>query len=255
MKLTTRFKKLTLWNKLGAIGAICSMLGLLGWLVWPKGTGEIQKAVNSPAAVIQKMQDSPGAVQVGRMNVEQINLQRPETQTNPSGEITPEKPAEPSEYLTLLIGDGSFKISTSDYRRGKAIKPLMFFCGSDYEITFRKGQDRVLVSAEVTSVDGRVVAEIKDNKWIVNRNNYFKKTSTERGLEVVDNYNLPILQVEVVDESTIAMCGVFVSKDMTIVATKKGISVMGGQRSLDQIRKELKTLPRLFIDTTAPEDQ
>jgi len=38
MKLRTRFKRLTFWNKLGAIGSLCSIVGLLlaiGFWLWP----------------------------------------------------------------------------------------------------------------------------------------------------------------------------------------------------------------------------
>lgn len=76
MKLTTRFKRLTVWNKLAAIGAICSILAFLGWLLWPKGTGDtavrieadqkavVQAPMHSPGSVMQTMSDSPGGRQV-----------------------------------------------------------------------------------------------------------------------------------------------------------------------------------------------
>lgn len=68
---------------MGVIGAICSILGLLGWLLWPKddGTsvkidagqnGVVQAPVNSPNAVIQNMSSSPGSTQIavtGDLNV------------------------------------------------------------------------------------------------------------------------------------------------------------------------------------------
>jgi len=163
-----------------------------------------------------------------------------------SGQFGPEAPAKPSEYLTVIVGTTRLRISTPDYRRGYAIRPLENLCGSDYAITFRKGQDRVLVSAQVTSIDGKVVASIKDNEWEINPNNYFKRTHSSRGLEVTDNYNLPILQIEIIDESTVALRGVFISKKMVVVATENGTSMMGGPPSLDKIRDALQDLPRLF---------
>ena len=75
MKITERFKRLNLWNKLGVIGATCSILAFLGWLLWPKGSGTsieidadqnsvVQAPVNSPGAVVQNMTDSPGGTQI-----------------------------------------------------------------------------------------------------------------------------------------------------------------------------------------------
>lgn len=163
-----------------------------------------------------------------------------------SGQFGPKVPTKPSEYLTVLLGTSSLRISTPDYRRGKAIKPFSNMYGFDYPITFRKGEDRVLVSAQVTSIDGKVVADIKDNEWEINPNNYFKRTYSELGLEVTDNFNLPILQVKVIDENTVALHGVFISKTTVVVATESGESVMSGLPSLDRIRDELQNLPRLF---------
>ena len=34
MKFITRFKRLTFWNKLGVLGATCSILGFIGWLLY-----------------------------------------------------------------------------------------------------------------------------------------------------------------------------------------------------------------------------
>ena len=34
MKFITRFKRLTFWNKLGVLGATCSILGFTGWLLY-----------------------------------------------------------------------------------------------------------------------------------------------------------------------------------------------------------------------------
>ena len=88
MKLTTRFKRLTMWNKLGAIGAICSILAFLGWLLWPKGTGDttvrivadhnvvVQAPVHSPGAVMQNMSGSPGGTQVAGDYVVQNEARR-----------------------------------------------------------------------------------------------------------------------------------------------------------------------------------
>jgi len=72
MKFITRYKKLTFWNKLGAVGAACSILALIIWFIWPKGPGDItigpeavvQVPVNSLGAVMQNMSDSPGGMQV-----------------------------------------------------------------------------------------------------------------------------------------------------------------------------------------------
>ena len=76
MNLWQRFKRLKFWGKLAAIGSLCSILAFISCLFWKLGTSvdvnvqdspeaRIQTAVNSPGSVLQQMQDSPGAIQVG----------------------------------------------------------------------------------------------------------------------------------------------------------------------------------------------
>jgi len=50
MKLFTRFKMLTFWNKLGAIGSVVSIVSFVGWLLWPQGD-------KSPVAIVKGIQD------------------------------------------------------------------------------------------------------------------------------------------------------------------------------------------------------
>ncbi|HLB74860.1 MAG TPA: hypothetical protein VJJ98_12635, partial [Sedimentisphaerales bacterium] len=51
MNLWQRFKRLSLWNKVGVLGGFCSILGFLGWLLLrsPQSSVEVNlTAVNSP---------------------------------------------------------------------------------------------------------------------------------------------------------------------------------------------------------------
>lgn len=76
MTLWQRFKRLTFWNKLSAVAAVCSVLGFLGWLLLQDGGSDVhvdikespdsnvQVAQNSPNAVQQHMEKSPGGIQV-----------------------------------------------------------------------------------------------------------------------------------------------------------------------------------------------
>ena len=102
-----------MWNKLGAIGAICSILAFLGWLLWPKGSGTsvkidadqnsvVQATVNSPGAVVQNMTDSPGGTQIIADKVTfEISAKLERTLT--LNTVYVNKP-ENDKYVTLLRG-------------------------------------------------------------------------------------------------------------------------------------------------------
>jgi hypothetical protein len=169
-----------------------------------------------------------------------VNIERKDKSL--SGKFSSKTTNTLSESLSLMIGNSKLTITTSDYVKGYAVKPFKSLCGSDYEITFRKGEKRVLISAQITSIDGKIVAEFVNNEWTINTNNYFKRTYTDHGLKIVDNYNLPILQLDF-DGNIISVQGVFITNKNTIVATQRGgTKIMGGTVSLEQIRNALKDM-------------
>ena len=77
MNIWERFKRLTLWNKIGAVGAVCSVVGLACWLLFrDAGTSVNVKVNDSPGANVQSAVDSPGATQVIAENVTVTNVSR-----------------------------------------------------------------------------------------------------------------------------------------------------------------------------------
>jgi len=67
------------------------------------------------------------------------------------------------------------------------------------------------VSAVVTDVDGKVVAEVLGTSWQVNPNNYFRLNFDKSAIEVIDQYDIPVLQVEYLTPNTVRVGGVFQS--------------------------------------------
>lgn len=160
-----------------------------------------------------------------------------------SGTIVPPSLGTPPEILTVIFGGNQFLHKSNDYIAGHSVSPISSLLGSEHEIAFRKGEDRVLVSTTVTSIDGKVVAEIRENEWVINPNNYFKRSYTENGLVVVDAYNLPILKVDVIDEGTVVLQGIFIGRNQVTIATKDAMRhLTGRQPSLQEIRNTLRAM-------------
>ena len=71
MNLLQRYRRLNIWNKVAVWGSICSILGLL-YLFFPSGQSKANIHVeHSPGAVIQNAVDSPNAVQIGSVTINQ----------------------------------------------------------------------------------------------------------------------------------------------------------------------------------------
>jgi hypothetical protein len=73
MKLSQRYNNLNLWNKVAFWGSICSILGLL-YLFLPNGSQSKAaiKVTHSAGAAVLTAVDSPNAVQIGTLNISQL---------------------------------------------------------------------------------------------------------------------------------------------------------------------------------------
>jgi hypothetical protein len=88
---------------------------------------------------------------------------------------------------------------------GREMLPL----GPNVPFWISKNRDGLLINAEVKSMDGKIMAELVNNEWRVNPHNYFKLNFDKSGLEIIDDYNIPWLQIDYLTPSSLKIGGVF----------------------------------------------
>ena len=98
---------------------------------------------------------------------------------------------------------------TVQLNEGEVLQPI----GLNVPFSIRSDSNGLLISAIVHSLDGKVIAKIYDNEWVLNQNNYFRKNFDSSALEVIDEYDIPVLQIEYLDESTIKIGGIFYTEE------------------------------------------
>jgi hypothetical protein len=101
--------------------------------------------------------------------------------------------------------DQNSQIFVVQMSNGVVFQPL----GRYAPFSIRKKNDELLISVIIHSLDGKVIAKIIDNEWELNPNNYFRKNFDRSALEVIDEYDIPVLQVEYLDEKRIKIGGIF----------------------------------------------
>jgi hypothetical protein len=81
--------------------------------------------------------------------------------------------------------------------------------GPNVYLTLVKTKEGLRISVKIISLDNKVVAKMINNQWVLNPNNYFRVYYDESALEIIDEYEIPILQIEYVDSDTIKVGGIF----------------------------------------------
>jgi hypothetical protein len=108
---------------------------------------------------------------------------------------------EPHTGVSMDQSSGIFAVQLTE---GAVLQPL----GRYAPFSVRRGKDGLLISAIVHSLDGKIIAKIQDNEWLLNPNHLLRDFDRS-ALEVIDEYGIPVLQVEYLDAQRIRLGGVF----------------------------------------------
>lgn len=117
------------------------------------------------------------------------------TPPNPCGSIPP-------NALVLFLGDSASYTT--------AFPHTVIEVGQEQILIINKEKDKITLSAKLFSRDGKIVAELKDNKFFINPNNYFRIDRPNfHTLIVYDQEAKQILNVEYINPSVIKFLGIF----------------------------------------------
>lgn len=108
--------------------------------------------------------------------------------------------------------DQSSQLYTIQSSEGAVLQPL----GRYAPFSVSEDSNGLLISAVVRSLDGRIVAKIHNNEWVLNPNNYFRRNFDKSALEVIDEYDIPVLQIEYLTKNQMKLGGIFYLEEKEI---------------------------------------
>ena len=150
-----------------------------------------------------------------------------------SGELDHHSNKTESEYdVRILYGGNSLKITSTELKVGKSINPFQIMFGIDYPLTLKVNDEKLFVSAKFRTQDKKLIAEIWENEWVVNQQNYFERNFNESALEIIDCYGNPFLQIELTNRNTIKIGGVILdqSQERVLIITADNCVMIGPGR-------------------------
>jgi hypothetical protein len=127
------------------------------------------------------------------------------TPSHPCDELAlhvPESMRPPPNSLAIHYGDGGSWLIKID-------KHVVIQIGNEELLSVRKHSHGISVSAKVFSADSRIVAQITDNEFHVNPNNYFRLEQDEHSLTVYDQEAVRVLSVHFLNPHVVSVLGVF----------------------------------------------
>lgn len=132
-------------------------------------------------------------------------------------------------WLTIPIPDNALRMYLGEgcaYTTRDSIV-ILRIAGKDL-LTMKRSAAGILMGAKVFSKDERIVAEIEDNEFTVNPNNYFKiKHPDASTLVVYDQYDDEALNVRYANSHMLRVTGRFYSPRGLIQITPAGLVIPG----------------------------
>lgn len=101
--------------------------------------------------------------------------------------------------------------------------------GDKQLLVINKESEKITVSAKFFNRDGKIVAELKDNKFDINPNNYFRiERPNDHILIVYDQQATQILNVEYLNPSVIKLLGIFYLPNRSPIIINEDWQTYGG---------------------------
>lgn len=126
-----------------------------------------------------------------------------------SGLLNPDNKPNPTILNNLTIPPNNIVLILGRYITYTEIFPFTIIKLDDKPlITINKIKDKLLLSGEFYSRDRKIVAQITNNKFFINPNNYFRiKRPNYHKLIVIDQENNLVLDVDFVNKSVVNIIG------------------------------------------------
>lgn len=109
----------------------------------------------------------------------------------------------PKQALKIFLGRSGLAYTTGDSFT------FLEVAGKVLLAARRQGKE-LLVSARIYSRDDRIVAQIEDNRFVINPNNYFRRERPDKhSLVVFDQQDREVLNIEYLNPTTVMITGLF----------------------------------------------
>jgi|GEM_PF-6165762 hypothetical protein len=153
------------------------------------------------------------------------------------------KPVDPEERFTVQLGQFVIMASYNDLVNGINLRKWVNI-GYDYPINIKIDNGNLLVTASFNDKSGKLIAQIVDNNWTINKDNYCDRNFSTNALEVVDANKVPLLQVDIKTGNNIFIGGVFYFPNIRLFMSSSDSTLTGDPTFDDEIA--LKKIKRIF---------
>jgi hypothetical protein len=111
-----------------------------------------------------------------------------------------------------IHGNTGNQIYTIQMKENVVVQPF----GRMVPFSLERTKKGLLISMVTQSSDGKITAKMIRNKWVLIPKDGFRTNFDAHALEIIDDYDIPVLQIEYLDAVTLKIGGVFFPESQNI---------------------------------------
>jgi hypothetical protein len=151
------------------------------------------------------------------------------------------------EFYNIIVGGNINEYSKTDLQSGFDIPSKLINCdGKIMPIRIKLVNNRILLSSKFYSFENEIVGEIINNNWQINANVFFKFNYDSNALEVIDNYDIVIIQI-VIKDNNIRINGIIpCGNDILICSDENIYDLNKNLQKKDSYIEQGRKIQRIF---------
>jgi hypothetical protein len=124
-------------------------------------------------------------------------------------------------YLyTVCLGSNTLRVSKGSLIEGMDLDNCIM-CDNAFPITMKLKNGKVFISCKFYNLNNEIVGEIENNEWQLN-SNFYKRNYDNNAIEVIDNYDIVIMQV-ILEGEKIKINGVLHCGNQLLICNGSGV--------------------------------
>jgi hypothetical protein len=141
--------------------------------------------------------------------------------------------SDPDPDPSCKASSGDLKLVMGTWTLVNPLSDKVIVIGSRDWIAVHRLGTGIGVDADLTSEDGKILVQVRNNQFVVNPNNTFNVTGDDSTLIVHDNYGVEVLNVRFANETAVRINAVFNPvPGVRIEFTERGLKTTGTQARL-----------------------
>jgi hypothetical protein len=150
-----------------------------------------------------------------------------------------------SDTFYVKMGGISCAWQRGDLESG-VVAPIV--CNTDSPISIKLANGKIVLSMKFYNIDNEIVGEIVNSEWLLNTN-FFKRNYDDYAIEVIDNYDVVVMQIRL-EDNKITINGIIHCSNLMFICNEDSMLQLDTNYKIEEMMKQRfgRSLKETYFD-------